>query len=172
MLWVLIFTWHILLKNINLILAFIINIISKLIEHLDISPASTVRTNTEMHMVLYITIEVYTAIMKICLSIACVAQWVEHVIIAQLFLSAASLVRIPYATFIIVKTFVFIFIKFSRFCNIVSPFCLVWFHRWQKYSLVGSVTLYFNYRLSPLQFLRYLHEMRHEISNNVKLWNE
>ena len=46
------------------------------------------------------------------------AQWVEHVNIAHLFLSSALLVRIPYATFIIVtieKTVVFIFIKFSTF---------------------------------------------------------
>ena len=52
------------------------------------------------------------------LSAACVAQWVEHVNIALIFLSSALLVRIPYATFIIVtieKTIVLIFIKFSPF---------------------------------------------------------
>ena len=42
-----------------------------------------------------------------------------------IFFHAVSLVRILYATFIIVKTFVFNFIKFSTFCNIVSPFCLI-----------------------------------------------
>ena len=53
------------------------------------------------------------------LSAAYVAQWLEHVNIAYLyFLSSALLVRILYATFIIVtieKTIVFIFIKFSPF---------------------------------------------------------
>ena len=53
------------------------------------------------------------------LSVACVAQWVEHVNIAHLlFLSLALLVRIPYATFVFVtieNTNVFIFIKFSPF---------------------------------------------------------
>ena len=66
--------------------------------------ASIVRTHTELQVVLYITRDVYTAIMKMptdCLR----DQWVEHVYIAQLFLSAASLVRIP--------------------CNIVSPLCLI-----------------------------------------------
>ena len=52
------------------------------------------------------------------LSAACVAQWVEHVINTVISLSCALLVRIPYATFIIVtieKTIDFIFIKFSTF---------------------------------------------------------
>ena len=52
------------------------------------------------------------------LSAACVAQRTEHVNTAHLYLSSALLVRIPYATFIIVtieKTIVFIFIKFSPF---------------------------------------------------------
>ena len=52
------------------------------------------------------------------LSVACVAQWVEHMNIALIFLSPELLVRIPYGTFIIVnieKTIVFIFIKFSPF---------------------------------------------------------
>ena len=69
-----------------------------------------------MHVVLFNTIDICTAIMLNWLSIACVAQWVEHVNIEHLFLSSALLVRIPYATFIIVtieKTIVFIFIKFS-----------------------------------------------------------
>ena len=72
-------------------------------------------------MVLFNTIDIYTAIMLNWLSVACVAQWVEHVNIAHtlIFLSSALLVRIPYATFIIVaieKTIVFfIFIKFSPF---------------------------------------------------------
>ena len=71
-----------LLSNINLILAFIINIISQLIWHLNISPAFIVRTNTEVHWVLYITIDVYAAIMNNCLLVVCVAQWVEHMYIA------------------------------------------------------------------------------------------
>ena len=65
-------------------------------------------------MVLFNTIDIYTAIMLNWLSAACVAQWVEHVNIAHL----QFLARIPYATFIIVtieKTIVFIFIKFSPF---------------------------------------------------------
>ena len=72
-----------------------------------------------MHVVLFNTIDVYAAIMVNWLSVAWVAQWVEHVNIANLyFLSSVLLVRIPYATFIIVtieNTFVFIFIKFSPF---------------------------------------------------------
>ena len=71
-------------------------------------------------MVLFNTIDIYTAIMLNWLSVACVAQWVEHVNIAHLYsLSSALLVRILYATFIIVtieKTIVFlIFIKVSPF---------------------------------------------------------
>ena len=67
-----------------------------------------------MHVVLFYTIDVYTAIMRNWLSVAWVAQWVEHVNIAHFyFLSSALLVRVPYAaTFMIVtieRTFVFIF---------------------------------------------------------------
>ena len=43
------------------------------------------------------------------------AQWVEHVNIAHIFLSSALLVRIPYATFIIVtieKTVVLFLLNF------------------------------------------------------------
>ena len=106
------------LENINLILAFIINIISQPIELLNISSAFIVYTNTEMHMILFNTIDIYTAIMLIWLSVAYVAQWVEHGNIAHIFLSSALLVRIPYATFIIVtieKAIVFIFITCSPF---------------------------------------------------------
>ena len=75
-------------------------------------------------MVLFNTIDIYTAIMLNWVSVACVAQWVEHVNIAHMFLSAALLVRIPYATFIIVtieKT-CFYFYQILPFCNIVSLF--------------------------------------------------
>ena len=51
------------LENINLILAFIINSISQPNEHLNISLAFIVCSNTEMHMILYVTVNVYTAIM-------------------------------------------------------------------------------------------------------------
>ena len=51
------------LENINLILAFIINIISQLIEHLNISLAFIVWSHTEMHVILYSTVNVYTTIM-------------------------------------------------------------------------------------------------------------
>ena len=61
--------------NINPILSFIINMITQLMKHLNISPASIVRTNTVMHVVLYIRIGVNTVKLKNCLSIACVAQW-------------------------------------------------------------------------------------------------
>ena len=123
-------TMTLLLLNINLILAFIINIISQLIEHLNISPTFILHTNMEMHVVLYIAIVVdtFTEIMNNYLSVVCVAQWVEYKNIAQLFLSSVSLVRIPYASFTIVtivKTCVFIFIRFSLFCNIVSLFHLI-----------------------------------------------
>ena len=50
------------LENINLILAFIINIISQSVGHLNISSASIVCSNTEMHVILYTTVNVYTAI--------------------------------------------------------------------------------------------------------------
>ena len=95
--------------------------------------------------------------------IAWVAQWVEQVNIAQLFFKCCVVSSNPVhnITFIIVKTFVFIFIKFSPFCNIFSPFCFVWSHNWQKHSIVGSVTLYSNYRMSPLKFIRYMYELRH-----------
>ena len=56
-------TWVLYLENINLILAFIINIISQLVEHLNISSASIVCSNTEMHVILYTTVNVNTAIM-------------------------------------------------------------------------------------------------------------
>ena len=102
-----------LLKNINLILAFNINIISQAIEHLNISSAFIV----------------YTAIKLNFLLVARVAQWVEHVNIIVIFkLCVVTVVRIPKAIFIIVtieNTFVFIFIKFSFFCNILSPFYLI-----------------------------------------------
>ena len=41
---------HVFLENINLILAFIINIISQPIEHLNISSAFIVCSNMEMHV--------------------------------------------------------------------------------------------------------------------------
>ena len=50
-----------------------------------------------MRVVLYITIDAYTAILKNCLSIACLAQWIEHVNIAVIFLSSVLLVQILYA---------------------------------------------------------------------------
>ena len=59
----LIFFNMIYLENINLILAFIINIISQPIEHLNISSAFIVCSNTEMHVILYSIVNVYTAIM-------------------------------------------------------------------------------------------------------------
>ena len=71
-----------------------------------------------MHAVLFNTIVRYTAIMLHWLSVARMTQWLEHVNIAHIFLSSALLVRIQYATFIIVtieKTIVFIRIKFSPF---------------------------------------------------------
>ena len=51
------------LENINLILAFTINIISQQIEHLNISSGFIVCSNTEMHMILYSTVNVYSTIM-------------------------------------------------------------------------------------------------------------
>ena len=65
---------HIYLENINLILAFIINIISQSIEHLNIIFLNDI----------FNTIDVYTAIKLNWLSVAFVAQWVEHVNIAHL----------------------------------------------------------------------------------------
>ena len=54
------------LENINLILAFIINIISQPIEHLNVALAFIVCSDTEMHVILYSTVNVYTAIMINC----------------------------------------------------------------------------------------------------------
>ena len=84
-------------------------------------------------MVLFNTIDIYTAIMFYWLSVACVAQWVEQVNICTLiFLSSALLVRIPYATFIIVaieKSIVFFLFllnflllqyRFSILINLIS----------------------------------------------------
>ena len=51
----------VILENNNPILAFFINIISQPIQHLNISSAFIVYTITEMHMVLYNTIDVYPA---------------------------------------------------------------------------------------------------------------
>ena len=66
-------------------------------------------------MVLFNTIDIYTAIMLNWLSVTCVAQWVEHVNISLMFLSSALLVRILHATFIIVtieKTMVLFYLNF------------------------------------------------------------
>ena len=66
-------------------------------------------------MVLFNTIDIYTAIMISCLR-GSVGRTREYCTL--IFLSSALLVRIPYATFIIVtieKTIVFIFIKCSPF---------------------------------------------------------
>ena len=54
------------LENINLILTFIINIISQPIEHLNIYSAFIVCSYTEMHVKLYSTVNLYTAIMINC----------------------------------------------------------------------------------------------------------
>ena len=71
------------------------------------------------------------------LSVACVAQWVEHLNIAHLyFLSSALLVLILYATFIIVtieKTIVFILIKFS-------PFAISFLY-FNKFDLFGDTNI-------------------------------
>ena len=73
------------LENINLILAFIINIISQPIELLIYIFGVHRITNTDMHVVLFNSIDKYTAIMRNWLSVPCVAQWVEHVNIAHLY---------------------------------------------------------------------------------------
>ena len=51
------------LENINLTLAFIIYIISQPIEHLNIYSVFIVCSNTEMHVILYGIVNVYSAIM-------------------------------------------------------------------------------------------------------------
>ena len=69
-------------------------------------------------MVLFNIIDIYSAIMFNWQSVACLAQWVEHVNIASLYFKLCVVSTNPYATFIIVtieKTIVFIFIKFSPF---------------------------------------------------------
>ena len=76
-------------------------------------------------MVLFNTIDVYTAIKLNWLSVAWVAQWIEHVILHTYILSSALLVRILHATFIFVttlKTFVLIFIQFSPFAKLFLHF--------------------------------------------------
>ena len=86
-----------------------------------------------------------------------------------IFLSSALLVRVLHATFFFVatlKTFVLFLLNFLLLQNCFSILInLISLVTITLISLVGSVTLYFNYRLSPLQFLRY--ELRHDISNNV-----
>ena len=81
-------------------------------------------------------------------------------------LSFALLVRIPYAPFIIVTierlfflfllNFLLLHYRFSILMNFISLVTITFSRR-----IRNTV----NYRLSPLQFLRY--ELRHEISNNV-----
>ena len=83
-------------------------------------------------MVLFNTIDIYTAIMLNWLSVACVAQWVEHI-----FLSSALLVRIPYSTFIILTSEKTInFIKFS-------PFAISFLY----FNLITLVTTTFSRRI-------------------------
>ena len=66
-------------------------------------------TNTEMHVVLFNTIDVYTAIMFYWLSGTWVAQWYRtREYCTLIFLSSALLVRILHATFIF-KDFFFLF---------------------------------------------------------------
>ena len=108
------------LENINLILAFIIDIISQPNELLNISSA-----NTEKHVLLFNTIYIYVYIYRynalLATMISCLRGSVGRTreYCTLIFLSSALLVRIPYATFIIVafeKTICcFIFIKFSPF---------------------------------------------------------
>ena len=116
------------LENINLILAFIINIISQPIEHLNITSAF----NTEMHMVLFNTIDIYIYRYKAQLAISCLGGSVGRTreYCTHIFLSSALLVRILHATFIFVttlKTFVlfllnFLFLQncFSILINLIS----------------------------------------------------
>ena len=70
-------------------------------------------------MELYITLDVYTAIMKNCLLIACVAQWVEHMNIAQFFFKhcvvSLSPLRDIYFVFIFYKIFSFFATSFLHF---------------------------------------------------------
>ena len=76
-----------------------------------------------MHVVLFNTIDVYTAIKLNRLSVAWVAQWIEHVNIALIFLSSALVVRILHATFIFVttlKTFVLFLLNFLLLQNCFS----------------------------------------------------
>ena len=124
--------------------------------------------NSGVAFSLLFSIYIYTAKMLNWLSVACVAQLVGHVNIAHYNLTSALLVRIPFATFIIVtieKTIVNIFIKFSPFA-----ISFLYFNKFDLFDdtnilFVGSVTLYFKYRLSSLQLLKY--ELRYEISFNV-----
>ena len=74
-------------------------------------------------MVLFNTIGVYTAIKLNWLLVAWVAQWIEHMNIAHIFLSPALLVRILQATFIFVttlKTFVLFLLDFLLLQNCFS----------------------------------------------------
>ena len=48
---------------------FIINIISQPIEHLNISSAFFFCSNTEMHVILYSTVNIHSALMSSCLSV-------------------------------------------------------------------------------------------------------
>ena len=80
-----------------------------------------------MHVVLFSTIDVYTAIKLNWLSVAWVAQWVEHVNIAHLYFKLCVVSSNPARDIFFVttlKTFVLFFLIFS-FCKIVSPFILI-----------------------------------------------
>ena len=70
------FQLNIFLEDINLILAITINIISQPIEYLNISSVYIVCSNSEMQVIPYSTVNVYTAILIKCLSVTWVAQWV------------------------------------------------------------------------------------------------
>ena len=92
-------------------------------------------------MVLFNTIDVYTAIKLNWLSVACVAQWVEHVNIAHLyFLRSALLVRILHATFIFVTTLKTFFLFLLNFLLLQNCFSIL-------ISLISLVKITFTHRI-------------------------
>ena len=119
-----------------------------------------------MHMVLFNTIDIYTAINLNWLSAACVVQWVEHVNIALLYLRCLFESRTGHLFLQILKRLLFLFLlnflvlqyRFFILINLISLVTTT-FSRWIRN------TVKVNYRLSSLQFLKY--ELRHETSNNV-----
>ena len=93
-----------------------------------------------MHVVLFNITDIFTAMKLNWLSVAWVAQWVEHVNIAHIFLSSALLVRILHATFIFVTTLKTFVLFLLNFLLLPSCFSIL-------INLISLVTITFTRRI-------------------------